>query len=213
MSDALRNRLASVKAALRWYPIIALALVAALVASCRGSGSGPAPTPPTSISPATPTQPQPPAMPPSSVAPPQAPADRLVEGYAVLKGCRMTLEVADTPAKRSRGLMERPSLPRDHGMLFVYDELRAWPFWMLNTLIPLDIAWLDKSGRVVDVQTMLPQPGVSPDKLTFYYPKGEAQSAIEMNAGLAGELGLTKGDAIELRLGARAIAPLAAPCG
>lgn len=135
-----------------------------------------------------------------------------MEGYAVLKGCRMTLEVADTPPKRTRGLMERPSLPRDHGMIFVYDEVRAWPFWMLNTLIPLDIAWLDKSGRVVDVQTMVPQPGVSQDKLTLYYPKGEAHYAIEMNAGLAGELGLAKGDAVGLLLGAQTSLPPGPPC-
>lgn len=124
----------------------------------------------------------------------------------------MTLEIADTPPKRMRGLMDRPSLPRDHGMIFVYDEVRAWPFWMLNTLIPLDIAWLDKSGRVVDIQTMAPQPGVSQDKLTLYYPKGEAQSAIEMNAGLAGGLGLAKGDAVELRLGPQTSLPAASPC-
>ena len=120
------------------------------------------------------------------------------EGYAVLKGCLLTLQVADTPAERARGLMDRTSLPGDHGMLFVHQEAGPWPFWMLNTLVPLDVVWLDGDRRVVDIQTMRPEPGVPADKLAIYRPRADALYTLEVNAGLAARLGLAAGEQVGL---------------
>ncbi len=66
-------------------------------------------------------------------------------------------EVARTPDEREQGLMYRQELPEGTGMLFVFDEEAVRSFWMQNTYVPLDIAFLDVSLRVVDIQQMAPQ--------------------------------------------------------
>ena len=66
------------------------------------------------------------------------------------------VEIADTDEKRERGLMFREELCSDCGMLFVYDEEVKSKFWMKNTLIPLDIIWLDSDLKVVHVANAVP---------------------------------------------------------
>ena len=61
------------------------------------------------------------------------------------------IEVARTDEQRARGLMFRRDLPRDRGMLFIFDETSEHPFWMHNTLIPLDMIYLGDDRRVVGV--------------------------------------------------------------
>lgn len=65
-------------------------------------------------------------------------------------------EVARTPEQRARGLMYRDELPEGTGMLFVFEDLAPRSFWMRNTYIPLDIAFLDTDRRIVDIQQMQP---------------------------------------------------------
>ena len=108
----------------------------------------------------------------------------------MIDGRTFTLEVADTAMERARGLMDRESLPTDAAMLFVYDQELTLTFWMKNTLIPLDILFLDALGSIVDIQAMVPEPGVIDSKLKRYKSTKPAQHAIEMNAGLAEKYGL-----------------------
>lgn len=96
--------------------------------------------------------------------------------------------------------MERASLPRDQGMLFVFDAPSRWSFWMKNTLVPLDLLFLDPSGVIVDIQTMLPEPGKPDAELSIYTARGTALYALEINAGLAQELGVSVGMRADLRL-------------
>ncbi len=71
-------------------------------------------------------------------------------------GVDVTVEIAESGAASQRGLMGRDSLPEDYGMLFVYDNERTLSFWMRNTKIPLDIAFIDRNGLIVDIQQMEP---------------------------------------------------------
>lgn len=83
---------------------------------------------------------------------PRLPAVRLQAGMHIVLA-----EVAATPRTREIGLMMRERLGPNEGMLFVFEEPRAWCFWMRNTLLPLSIAFLDDDGRIVNVADMAPR--------------------------------------------------------
>ena len=84
-------------------------------------------------------------------------------------------------------------------MLFVYEADRPLTFWMKNTLIPLDILFVDSGGLIVDIQTMQPQPGVADSNLRRYSSAAPARYAVEMNAGLADQHELAVGDQVQFR--------------
>lgn len=109
-----------------------------------------------------------------------------------LAGKPFTLEVADDPEEMQRGLMYRQSMPRDHGMIFVYEREAMISFWMKNTYIPLDVVFLDASRRVVSIKQMKPLD------LTSTPTDRPAKYAIELNQGVAKEIGLKLGDSVVL---------------
>ena len=111
----------------------------------------------------------------------------------------LTLEVADTDETRQTGLMRRDSMPRDHGMLFVFPDEETRGFFMKNTRIPLDIIFLDAAGKVDSVKSMKPYD------LSSTLSDGPAKYAIELNGGMAAKAGVAKGQVIELPAGAREI--------
>lgn len=118
---------------------------------------------------------------------------------------RFAVEVADDAAERARGLMFRESLPRSSGMLFVYEGPQRATFWMKNTLIPLDMVFLDPEGRVLGVHAMA-RPG---DETIIDGGPG-VRAVLEINGGLAARLGIAAGS--ELRHPAFAEGPPAWPC-
>ncbi|MFO7588767.1 MAG: DUF192 domain-containing protein [Gemmatimonadota bacterium] len=121
----------------------------------------------------------PPAVQESVAARPQpGPGGRILRTVEVrVGGVPVTVEIADTPALRERGLMHRDSLPANHGMLFVYPDEEVRSFWMRNTRIPLDIAFLDRNGAILNVERMEPQT----DENTF--SAAPAMYALELPAG------------------------------
>lgn len=106
-------------------------------------------------------------------------------------GIEIMVEIADDEGERAKGLMFRESLPEDEGMLFVYESERPLGFWMRNTLIPLDVAYVDSQGRIVDIQTMEPRDE------TTHWSASDAQYALEMNAGWFEANGVRVGDLVE----------------
>ena len=110
----------------------------------------------------------------------------------VINGKEYTLEVAETAAQADRGLMYRDSMADDRGMLFVFAKPDVVKFWMKNTRIPLDIIFLDKDCRVVQVVAAkaLDETSVGPDTQTQY--------VIELNLGGADKAGLRRGDKVEI---------------
>jgi uncharacterized membrane protein (UPF0127 family) len=118
---------------------------------------------------------------------------------------RFAIELADDPAERARGLMFRESLPQSSGMLFVYEAPQRATFWMKNTLIPLDMVFLDPAGRVLGVHAMA-RPG---DETIIDGGPG-VLGVLEINGGLAARLGIAEGS--ELRHPAFAAGPAAWPC-
>ncbi len=106
-------------------------------------------------------------------------------------GIEVQVELADDADERQRGLMYRESLEENQGMLFAYPEERTLGFWMKNTLIPLDIAYIDREGRIVDIQQMEPQ------STETHNSAAPAMYALEMNQGWFEANGVRVGDMIE----------------
>jgi len=107
------------------------------------------------------------------------------------------LEIARTSEQQALGLMKRDSMPRDHGMIFVFPEERMLEFWMKDTRIPLDIMYLDSKGKVVSVSQMQPYD------LTSVSSEVPAQYAIELNAGMVKQAGIKSHDILDIPAAAR----------
>jgi len=113
---------------------------------------------------------------------------------ATLDGHPFTVEIAATPAEQEHGLMDRTSMPADHGMLFVFPDSQPRTFWMKNTLIPLDMLFFDANRRLVAIQADAQPCKADPCRV---YPSNEpARYVLELNAGAAAKLGARKGDLI-----------------
>lgn len=100
------------------------------------------------------------------------------------------LEYADTFERRARGLMHRASLCKDCGMLFKFSQPRMAGFWMKNTLIPLDIAFVRADGTITDIKAM------QPHDLTTTNSSQSVLYAWEMNQGWFAKNAIKVGDTV-----------------
>lgn len=116
---------------------------------------------------------------------------------ALPSGVGLAVAVADTPRTRARGLMFRESLGDVEGLLFVFDADDRHAFWMRNTLLPLDIAWLDGTGRIVTIAADV-QPCRLPPCPRFR-PTMPARYALETAAGRLHTENVREGDLLTIR--------------
>ncbi len=107
-------------------------------------------------------------------------------------------ELADTSEERQEGLMNRESLDNDTGMLFVFESPTTVSFWMKDTLIPLDIIFINATGYVVNIEEAYPEPGVNDNLLTRYPSDGPVLYVLEINQGICAEEGIVPGTYVEL---------------
>jgi len=153
-----------------------VALVAALVVGCAGGG------------------PQAPAGPDGPAVLGTA-ADALPAARVSIAGAALTLDldvrVAADAEARAQGLAGVAELPEGTGMLFLFEADTTTGFWMRDTLVPLDLAFLDAQGRVVGVATMTPCPA---DPCPITAPPGPYRAALEAAAGVLS--GLRAGDTV-----------------
>ena len=127
-----------------------------------------------------------------------------VVSYAVNRSCGLKIinaegkrvsikvELADTDEKRTLGLMYRRILDDNEGMLFVFDEAAHRSFWMLNTYIPLSIAYIGKDGIINEIYDMKPLD----DKIT--YSQKPAMYALEMKRGWFARNNIGQGAKLDL---------------
>jgi len=154
--------------------LLAAAAVAALASACGaapGGSSAPAPTP-------------------AAVAAAAGPRAEMPSG-AVYR-----LELALTPEQQALGLMYRESLPEKAGMLFVFGDADPHHFWMKNTMIPLDMIWMDESGKVLYVSANTPP--CKADPCATYGPDGPARQVLEIAGGMATKEKVTVGAQLTL---------------
>ena len=100
---------------------------------------------------------------------------------------RIEAEVMATPERRATGLMRRAEMPQQHGMLFVFPQEQRHCMWMKNTLLPLSVAFLDRTGKIINVEDMQPQSENN------HCAAGDARYALEMNIGWFKTRGLSRG--------------------
>src|SRR6516225_77193 len=105
---------------------------------------------------------------------------------------RFTVEDAETPAQMEQGLMFRKTMPPDAGMLFAYKTPTLATMWMRNTLIPLDMLFVDAQGRIVNIQER-----AVPQSLDVIAAAAPVRAVIELNGGTAARLGIAPGDRVQ----------------
>ncbi len=108
------------------------------------------------------------------------------------------VEIVSTGESLQRGLQLRTSLPLDAGMLFAFPSESKHAFWMKDTLIPLDMIWINYSHRIVDIRTQVPP--CQADPCPVYAPSQNALYVLEINAGVSETMGLKIGDELIFRL-------------
>ena len=120
-----------------------------------------------------------------------AQAQQLPEIALAVNGHKLAAEVAHTDPARAQGLMHRRMLPENRGMLFVFTTTAHHAMWMMNTYIPLSVAFIDERGAIINIEDMKPHtqdthPAAKP-----------AKYALEMNQGWFGKRGIKPGAKIE----------------
>ena len=112
-----------------------------------------------------------------------------------IKGYNLIVELAFTPVARSCGLSNRLKLYENNGMLFIYPTLSQESYWMKDTHIPLSIAFIDDSGKIINIQRM------KPDQIyERYFSFKPFRYVLEVNQGWYKKHSIEAGDVVEIKL-------------
>lgn len=122
---------------------------------------------------------------------PQGPVTKQVQ----INGSKLNAEIADTQAKRAKGLSGRDNLASDSGMLFIFPEPSKHSFWMKGLSFPLDFVWI-RGDKVVSILQNVPppSPNQADSSLPIYQPKVEVDKVLEIGAGTIQRLNIKVGD-------------------
>ena len=138
--------------------------------------------------------PQPKSAPPPAPAAKSAPSPRVIlpDKFAV------DVEIAADDPTREQGLMFRDHLADDKGMIFLFAQNGVYPFWMKNTLIPLDMIWIDDAKKVVTVASNVPP--CKADPCPSFPPNGPAPAryVLETAAGVAAKHQVEVGKTLQM---------------
>ena len=119
------------------------------------------------------------------------PADPLLTYPLRIKNHEIRAESANTEESRLRGLMFRDRLGDNSGMVFSYPKAGVNAMWMKNTRIPLSVAFIDRNGRILNIENM------QPFSEQAHSSAGEAAYALEMNRGWFSKRAIKTGDRVE----------------
>lgn len=118
-----------------------------------------------------------------------------------IKTLNINAKVADTSDERKKGFSKIEELPISKGMLFVFDNGGKFGIWMKDMRFAIDILWIDKTKKIVDIaQNVAPEPGKKDKDLTVYKPRDKALYVLEINAGLSSHHNLQIGDEVNFEL-------------
>ena len=110
-------------------------------------------------------------------------------------GTHIRSEVVVHPTEMMRGMMFRESLARDRGMLFIHPEEGQYTYWMFQVKIPLDIIWMDRNHRIVEISASTPPcPSSKASECPSFGGAKKSQFVLELAGGEAAKQGLKPGD-------------------
>lgn len=112
-------------------------------------------------------------------------------------GAVYTVEVARTPEEQAQGLMFRESLPERSGMIFLFSDREVHRFWMKNTMISLDMVWMDEGGKVLFISAQTPPCRADP--CPSYGPDSPAAMVLEIAGGKAAQEKIVVGSVLHFR--------------
>jgi len=115
--------------------------------------------------------------------------------YILINNRKIPVELALTESQRQKGLSSRDHLDADTGMLFIFPDSNIHSFWMKDTLIPLDVIWIN-DGKIVEMTTLDMQ---TEENIPQYTPQNKAQYVLELNAGAINENNFQVGDKVEIK--------------
>lgn len=117
--------------------------------------------------------------------------------YVKIGNTTVSVELAITSEEKAKGLMHREYLAEDRGMLFIFEDEKAPSFWMKNTLIPLDMVFINSDNKIVDILVAEP---CKKDPCKTYTPKADAKYVLEVNAGFSERHNVKIGDEVSLKI-------------
>lgn len=117
--------------------------------------------------------------------------------HVTINGHSFSVEIADTDAKRTQGLSGHPPLAPDAGMIFIFDSLGYYPFWMKDMLFPLDFVWIN-GNRIVSLNQNIPAP--SGKDIPIITPTSAVDKVLEINAGTIQKDNIQIGDQVYVSL-------------
>ena len=116
----------------------------------------------------------------------------------------LDIEIADTDSTRTRGMMQRESLPKDSGMLFIFEREEEQGFWMANTPLALDLIFVRADGRILSVAKY-----IQPMRTETVPSNGRAMYVLEVEAGYSDSIGIIEGDVMSFERTAQEPSPAA----
>ena len=127
------------------------------------------------------------------------PNQELSKSRVSIGGKVFAAERAETFLEMARGLSGRDGLPDGLGMLFVFPRSARHRFWMRGMKFPIDIVWIRGEKVVGFAENMQPEPGKAMWSLKIYYPPGDVDLVLEINAGAVEKYGLRVGDPVVIK--------------
>ena len=114
----------------------------------------------------------------------------------IINGQTIKVELAISEAEKQKGLGYRDFLPKDSGMLFVYENKDRYSFWMKGMRFPLDYIWID-GNTIVDLSENIPAPSSYDEQPVHLSPNVPVNKILEVNAGIIERLGIHIGETIQ----------------
>ena len=122
-------------------------------------------------------------------------------GTVKLDSKMLDVQIAETDAQKTRGLMFQNELPDDQGMIFVFSQEQVVPIWMLNMQFPLDIIWFDANGNVIHIEKNVPPCKSALETATCTVQNADGKKAkyvLEVSAGFADKFQITENSKMQI---------------